>query len=642
MTCIGWGPIGDAGYLTRNQAVKDSLASRLGADPLTAEAALRMLGRALAAPQANVAIGDFQWSALARLLPSAQGPRFASLRRHGDDAVGGAENLDDFRALIEGKSPAEVQALVAQLVTQEVAQILAISPERIDPARSLHELGLDSLMGVELALGLEKRFGVQIPAMMLNEGPTIERVTARIMERLAAAAGGGESDAGDLTATAIGMAAQHGESVSREILEAAVADIEKGQGADEQTELRAGRHRQGPAGQALPRAARQPAGGGGGHVAVTASNLVIPEKFCRFDKFPGYERIALPEAAARKLGIENPYFKVHEGVAGATALIDGKTYLNFSSYNYLGLAGDPRVNQAAKDAIDRYGTSASASRLVAGERPIQRELEQAIASLYEVDDCVVFVSGHATNVTTISTLFGPKDLIVHDSLIHNSAFEGIKLSGATRRAFSHNDPESLERILAEIRGNFERTLIVIEGLYSMDGDMPDLPRFIDIKNRYKAFLMVDDAHSLGVLGVTGRGIREHFGVAGSAVDIWMGTLSKSLAGCGGYIAGEKALVQHLKYAASGFVYSVGIAPPMAAASLEAMRIMLAEPERVAGSARTRKLLPRAGEAARNRYRLVQWPRRYPGHCRQLAEGDEALAGAVRDGHQRPANHLSCR
>ena len=219
---------------------------------------------------------------------------------------------------------------------------------------------------------------------------------------------------------------------------------------------------------------------------------------------------------------------------------------------------------------------------MAGERPVQRELEQAIASLYEVDDCVVFVSGHATNVTTISTLFGPRDLIVHDSLVHNSAFEGIKLSGATRRAFSHNDPESLERILAEIRGNFERTLIVIEGLYSMDGDMPDLPRFIDIKNRYKAFLMVYDAHSLGVLGVTGRGIREHFGVAGSAVDIWMGTLSKSFAGSGGYIAGEKALVQHLKYAASGFVYSVGIAPPMAAASLEAMRIMLAEPERVAG------------------------------------------------------------
>lgn len=308
----------------------------------------------------------------------------------------------------------------------------------------------------------------------------------------------------------------------------------------------------------------------------------IPEKFCRFDKFPGYEKVAIPQAAARKLGIENPYFKTHEGVADATTMIGGKSYINFSSYNYLGLSGDARVNQAAKEAIDRYGTSASASRLVAGERPVQRELEEAIAGLYEVDDCIVFVSGHATNVTTISTLFGPKDLIVHDSLIHNSVFEGIKLSGATRRAFNHNDPESLESILTEIRGNFERTLIVIEGLYSMDGDIPDLPRFINIKQRYKAFLMVDEAHSLGVLGDAGRGIREHFGVAGRAVDIWMGTLSKAFAGCGGYIAGEKALVEYLKYAAPGFVYSVGIAPAMAAASLAAIRIMLAEPFRIAG------------------------------------------------------------
>ena len=321
---------------------------------------------------------------------------------------------------------------------------------------------------------------------------------------------------------------------------------------------------------------------GRGVLRTPASFAQIPEKFCRFDKFPGYEKVAIPQAAARTLGIENPYFKTHDGVADATTLIGGKPYINFSSYNYLGLSGDARVNQAAKDAIDRYGTSASASRLVAGERPIQRELEEAIAGLYGVEDCIVFVSGHATNVTTIATLFGPKDLIVHDSLIHNSVFEGIKLSGATRRAFNHNDPESLESILTEIRGNFERTLIVIEGLYSMDGDIPDLPRFIDIKQRYKAFLMVDEAHSLGVLGATGRGLREHFDLPGNAVDIWMGTLSKAFAGCGGYIAGEKALVEHLKYAASGFVYSVGIAPPVAAASLEAIRIMLAEPERVGG------------------------------------------------------------
>lgn len=291
-----------------------------------------------------------------------------------------------------------------------------------------------------------------------------------------------------------------------------------------------------------------------GALRSTLNFAQIPEKFCRFDKLPGYEKIILPKVAAEKLGIENPFFKSHDGVADATTVINGKPYINFSSYNYLGLSGDPRVNQAAKDAIDRYGTSASASRLVAGERPIQRELEESIADLYEVDDCIVFVSGHATNVTTIATLFGPKDLILHDSLIHNSVFEGIKLSGATRRAFNHNDPDSLEGILGEIRGNFERTLIVIEGLYSMDGDIPDLPRFVDIKQRHKTFLMVDEAHSLGVLGGTGRGIREHYNLPGSSVDIWMGTLSKAFAGCGGFIAGEKALVEHLKYAAPGFVY----------------------------------------------------------------------------------------
>lgn len=177
-------------------------------------------------------------------------------------------------------------------------------------------------------------------------------------------------------------------------------------------------------------------------------------------------------------------------------------------------------------------------------------------------------------------MFGPKDLVIHDSLIHNSILQGIQLSGAARRSFPHNDSAALERILVEIRGQFERVLIVIEGLYSMDGDIPNLPAFIDIKRRYKAFLMVDEAHALGVLGKTGRGSHEHFGVAGRDVDIWMGTLSKTLASCGGYIAGDRALVELLKYAASGFVYSVGISPVLAAASLKALQIMRREPERV--------------------------------------------------------------
>ena len=326
--------------------------------------------------------------------------------------------------------------------------------------------------------------------------------------------------------------------------------------------------------------------GAGGTAQVIPSSRVlsrsnVPEAFTRFDRHPGYEKMLVPKVAADRLGLANPFFKVHDGVAGATTRIDGREYINFSSYNYLGLSGHPAINKAAKDAIDRYGTSASASRLVAGERSIQRALEEALADLYEVEDCIVFVSGHATNVSTIGYLFGPKDLVIHDSLIHNSVLEGIKLAGSARRSFPHNDTAALDGILSEIRGQFERVLIVVEGHYSMDGDFPDLPALVDIKCRHKAFLMVDEAHALGVLGETGKGSHEHHGIAGKAVDIWMGTLSKTLAGCGGYIAGERALVEHLKYAAPGFVYSVGISPSLAAASLEALRIMQKEPERVA-------------------------------------------------------------
>jgi 8-amino-7-oxononanoate synthase len=315
-------------------------------------------------------------------------------------------------------------------------------------------------------------------------------------------------------------------------------------------------------------------------VRSTTPTANIPDAWCRFDRLPGYERLLVPQVAARRLGLPNPFFKVHEGVAAATTQINGRSYINFSSYNYLGLSGHPRVNKAAKDAIDRYGTSVSASRLVAGERPIQRELEEALAALYDVDDCIAFVSGHATNVTTIGYLFGPKDLIVHDSLIHNSVIEGIQLSGAARRSFPHNDAAALDVLLDDCRAQYERVLIVIEGLYSMDGDCPDLPAFIAVKSRHKAFLMVDEAHALGVLGKNGKGLREHYGLSGKAVDIWMGTLSKTLASCGGYIAGEHALIDHLRYAAPGFVYSVGLSPPIAAAALEALKIMLNEPERV--------------------------------------------------------------
>jgi 8-amino-7-oxononanoate synthase len=306
----------------------------------------------------------------------------------------------------------------------------------------------------------------------------------------------------------------------------------------------------------------------------------IPEDWYRLELHPTYQKLRLIGEGAARLGVPNPFFRPHDGIAGATTRIGGQSYLNFSSYNYLGLSGHAAVSAAAKQAIDDYGTSVSASRLVSGERPLHRELEAELARLHGVEDCVAFVSGHATNVTAIGTLCGPGDLVLHDALIHNSALQGIALSGAKRRPFPHNDWNALDQTLAEIRRRYRRVLIVIEGLYGMDGDFPDLPMFIEVKRRHQALLMIDEAHSFGVMGARGCGIGEQFGVAGTDVDIWMGTLSKALAGCGGYIAGSRVLVELLKCTAPGFVYSVGMAPPVAAAALAALKVMQAEPARV--------------------------------------------------------------
>ena len=312
----------------------------------------------------------------------------------------------------------------------------------------------------------------------------------------------------------------------------------------------------------------------------TARLKNIPEEFYRFDKHPGYVQLRVIEEGGKQLGIPSPFFKTHEQAAHSTTVIGGKEYINFASYNYLDLCGHPDVNTAATQAIEQYGTSASASRPVAGERPIQRELETELATFYGVDDAIVFVSGHATNVTSIGYLFGPKDLILHDALIHNSVIQGVQLSGSHRIPFAHNDWQALDDLLSEHRNHYERVLVVIEGIYSMDGDFPNLKRFIEIKKKHKAFLMVDEAHSLGVMGKHGYGLLEHFKVDPRNVDIWMGTLSKTLASCGGYIAGEKALIQHLKFSAPGFLYSVGISPSTAAASLAALKLLQKEPERV--------------------------------------------------------------
>ncbi|WP_404711417.1 aminotransferase class I/II-fold pyridoxal phosphate-dependent enzyme [Sphingomonas sp. MMS24-J13] len=307
----------------------------------------------------------------------------------------------------------------------------------------------------------------------------------------------------------------------------------------------------------------------------------VPEPKPPLGKPEVASEIAMVRRAGEALGIRNPFFRAHEGIAGATSVIDGRTYDNFVSYNYLGLNGDPRVADAAKEAIDRYGTSVSASRIVSGERPIHRELELALAAVYQADDAIALVSGHATNVTVIGHLVGRDDLILHNSLSHNSIVQGALMSGARRISFPHNDMDELDRLLGASRGLVSRALIVVEGHYSMDGDVPDLARLVEIAKRHRAHLMVDEAHSLGVIGARGHGIAEHAGVDPREIDVWMGTLSKTLSGCGGYIAGSAALIDYLKHSAPGFVYSVGLPPPVAAAALKSLEIMYAEPERVA-------------------------------------------------------------
>ncbi len=315
--------------------------------------------------------------------------------------------------------------------------------------------------------------------------------------------------------------------------------------------------------------------------ALTLVSTKVAEKYYKFDQHPEYLKKQIIETASVQMGIESPFFRVHEGVAGATTRIAGRELINFASYNYLGFSGHPEINQAAIDAIQQYGTSVSASRIVSGERAIHLQLEQDIADIYEVDAALVFVSGHATNVSTLGFLFGSKDLIIHDEYTHNSAIVGAQLSGAKRIPFAHNDLDALDSLLTENRLQFERVVIVVEGLYSMDGDCPDLTRLIELKKKHKVFLMVDEAHSFGVLGETGKGLREEYGVAGNDVDIWMGTLSKTLSGCGGYIAGGSALVENLRHFAPGFLYSVGIPAPTAAAAIKSLELMQREPQRIA-------------------------------------------------------------
>ena len=306
----------------------------------------------------------------------------------------------------------------------------------------------------------------------------------------------------------------------------------------------------------------------------------VPDRYYKIEQMPEYIRFERLKTLMENSGIRNPFFSVHEGFIADTTVIDGNKLISYASYNYLSMSGEPEINRTAIDAIREFGTSVSASRLVSGEKTIHKVFERELAEFLGVEDIITMAGGHATNESVIGHMVGPGDLIIHDTLAHNSIIQGAELSGARRRPFAHNDWQALDNTLKEIRNEYHRVLIAIEGLYSMDGDYPELDKFVEVKKRHSAMLFVDEAHSYGTMGETGRGIGEMFGVDRKDVDMWMGTLSKSFGSAGGFIGASTTLIEYLKYTTPGFVFAAGLPPAQVGAALGSLRMMQAQPERI--------------------------------------------------------------
>lgn len=275
-----------------------------------------------------------------------------------------------------------------------------------------------------------------------------------------------------------------------------------------------------------------------------------------------------------------PYCQSMERLNVGTADNRTAAAISFAHYDYLALASDVRIQEAAKKAIDEIGVGVGASRLVGGERAAHRDLEGEFADFIGVDDTLALVSGYGTNVTLVSHLLTKGDLIIVDETSHNSIMVGTQLSRAATLTFRHNDLDHLAALLKAHRRDYGRVLVVVEGLYSMDGDVPDLPALIPLCRNHGAWLMIDEAHSIGVLGKTGRGVAEHFGIPASEIDLIVGTLSKAFVTCGGFIGGRQGVIDWLRFTLPGFVYSVGMPPPSVAAARCALRILQSEPERL--------------------------------------------------------------
>ena len=267
-----------------------------------------------------------------------------------------------------------------------------------------------------------------------------------------------------------------------------------------------------------------------------------------------------------------------ETLPGAIVKVDGRSLLNFASNDYLGLAGDERLIRAAVAATEKFGTGSTGSRLLSGHRQLHRDLEEAIAQLKGTEDAIVFSSGYLANLGTIAAVVGKRDLILSDRYNHASLKNGAILSGARVVEYSHGDIADLQRQLEAYRHQYRRALILTDSIFSMDGDLCPLPELLDAAEQFECMLLIDEAHATGVLGATGAGCAEHFGIRDRPT-IQMGTLSKALGSLGGYVAGSAKLVDFLRNRASSWIYTTGLSPADTAAAREAIAIVRQEPQR---------------------------------------------------------------
>ena len=271
--------------------------------------------------------------------------------------------------------------------------------------------------------------------------------------------------------------------------------------------------------------------------------------------------------------------RVLQSEAAAESCFDGKEVINLASNNYLGLTTHPRLREAALRAVERFGVGSGAVRTISGTMSLHMQLEERIAAFKNVEACVVFQSGFAANAGTVSAILTPEDHIISDELNHASIIDGCRLSKAKIHVFPHKDVAAAERILSELDGAAGRKLLISDGVFSMDGDIGPLPGLVEAAERHGAIMMVDDAHSSGVLGRNGRGTIDHFGLHGR-VHVQVGTLSKAIGVLGGYVCGSRDLIEFLYHRARPFLFSTSHPPAVAAACLAAFDVLEQEPERI--------------------------------------------------------------